>query len=61
MATVAGSFTAFWLKFLDSWLLGRPAALDAASAFYFLGRSQPRALPDRETISAYGGAQRDVV
>jgi SAM-dependent methyltransferase len=60
-ATVTAAFTAFWLKYLDRLWLAKPAALDAASACYFLGARQERELTDREALAAYGGAQCDAV
>ncbi|MBE0481782.1 MAG: methyltransferase domain-containing protein [Dehalococcoidia bacterium] len=48
--------TAFWLKYLDYLLIDRPASLDAASAFYFLGRKDDRILEDRDLIRLYRGA-----
>lgn len=61
VATIAAALTAGWLKHLDPFLLDRPAALDAASACYFLGARQEFDLTDREAIATYAGAQRDVV
>ncbi len=61
VATVAGAHTAFWLKYLDRFLLETPAALDAASACFFLGARQEHELGDREAIASYPGAQHDVV
>lgn len=48
--------TGFWLKYLDRFLLDRPAALDAASGFYFLGRKSDKTLSDRDLIQLYRGA-----
>jgi SAM-dependent methyltransferase/uncharacterized protein YbaR (Trm112 family) len=45
----------FWLKYFDYYLVDRPAALDAAAAFYFLGEKTDRPLPDRELIASYRG------
>jgi SAM-dependent methyltransferase len=61
IATVIAALTAFWLKYLDPYLLDRPAALDAASAVFFLGRRRETDITDRQAIAAYRGAQRDVV
>ncbi len=44
-----------WLKYFDYYLAHRPAALDAASAFYFLGRKSPETLADRELLRQYRG------
>jgi SAM-dependent methyltransferase/uncharacterized protein YbaR (Trm112 family) len=45
----------FWLKYFDRWLVHRPSAFDAASAFYFLGRKSDAVLSDRDLIAAYRG------
>jgi SAM-dependent methyltransferase len=50
-------FTAFWLKYLDPFLVDRPGALEAASGYYFLGRRSLRALSDREVLDTYRGLQ----
>jgi SAM-dependent methyltransferase len=49
--------TGFWLKYLDRSLADRPAAFDAASAYYFLGRRSGHTLTDRELVRLYRGAQ----
>jgi hypothetical protein len=48
--------SAFFLKYLDLLLLGRPAALDGASAVYFLGTRSDAILSDRELLTLYRGA-----
>lgn len=50
----------FWLKHLDHLLIDRPAALDAASCTFFLGRLRAggRTL-DAAIIDGYRGAQAD--
>lgn len=53
--TIVARFTAFWLKYFDRFLIARPAALDAASAFYFVGVKSPRALSDGELVAQYRG------
>lgn len=45
----------FWLKYFDYLLVNRRGALDAASAFYFLGRKQQQTLSDRELVDSYAG------
>jgi SAM-dependent methyltransferase len=45
----------FWLKYFDYCLVRKPAALDAASAFYFLGEKSQEILSDRELVRAYRG------
>ena len=52
---VLARWTSFWLKYLDPWLNRKPGAVDAASAFYFLGRKSSRTLADRELIGLYRG------
>jgi SAM-dependent methyltransferase len=52
----AGRLSASWLKYLDGYLLRRPAAVDSASALFFLGRRSDRVLSDREIASRYRGA-----
>ena len=47
----------WWLKYLDGWLVRHPAALDGASAFYFLGRKSARTLSDTELVASYRGGQ----
>jgi len=49
------SFTSFWLKYFDYYLIDNPAALDAASAFYFLGRRATHTLSDQELIKLFKG------
>lgn len=50
------SVTGFYLKYVDRYLAKAPAALDAASGYYFLGRKSEEALPDRELLKMYRGA-----
>ena len=45
----------FWLKYFDYYLVRRPAALDAASGFYFLGEKSGQVLSDRELMQSYRG------
>lgn len=45
----------FWLKYFDYYLAKKKQALDAASAFFFLGRKSPIILSDRELLSDYQG------
>lgn len=49
-------FTSFWLKYADRLLISSAGALDAASAYYFLGRKEGRELTDRELVRLYRGA-----
>ncbi len=53
-----GSLTGFWLKYLDLFLIDKPGAIDAASAFYFIGQKTGEILEDRKLIAGYRGAQR---
>ncbi len=53
---VFASFTAFWLKYFDSYLIDKPGALDAASGYYFIGRKSEQLLSDRELLNLYRGA-----
>lgn len=45
----------FWLKYFDHYLVRKPGALDAASAFYFLGAKGIHVLTDRELVASYEG------
>jgi SAM-dependent methyltransferase len=45
----------FWLPRLDRWLIGRPGAMDAASAIGFLGRRRDTPLGDDEIVASYRG------
>lgn len=53
---VFARLTAFWLKFLDRFLINRPGALDAASGYFFLGQCSDRLLDDRTLLGLYRGA-----
>lgn len=53
-----GSLTGFWMKYLDLFLINKPGAIDAASAFYFIGEKTGEVLEDRKLIAGYRGAQR---
>jgi SAM-dependent methyltransferase len=56
-AAVAGlcRLSLFWLKYFDYLLIRRETALDAASAFYFLGEKTDQVLSDRELAASYRG------
>jgi len=56
LLTAYARTTGFWLKFFDGWIGRTPAALDACSGCYFLGRKTGRVLSDRELIDLYRGA-----
>ena len=49
--------TSFFLKFFDAYLVNQAGALDAASAYYFLGQRSDQILSDKELITLYRGAQ----
>lgn len=50
------TFLSFWLMYFDDLVGDRPAALDAASGTYFLGRLRMTPVADRDVLSAYRGA-----
>jgi hypothetical protein len=47
--------TAFWLKYLDRFLINKAGSFDAASAYYFLGRKSNETLSDRDLLGQYRG------
>ncbi len=47
--------TAFFLKYLDYLLIDKAGTLDAASAYYFIGRKSNRVLSDKDLIKLYKG------
>jgi SAM-dependent methyltransferase len=47
--------TLFHLKYWDHYLIDKPATLDAASGYYFLGRKSDKVLDDKELIADYKG------
>lgn len=47
------SFALCWLKFVDYWLMRKPASADAASGFFFLGRKRQSAIPDCEILELH--------
>lgn len=51
------SLTSFYLKYFDYYLIDKPGTLDAASAYYFLGRKAKHALPDHDLIRLYRGVE----
>lgn len=46
-------WTAWWLVYLDRFILATHSGLDAASGYYFLGRKSATTLPDRDIIRLY--------
>jgi len=57
VAIKVAQLTSFWLKWFDRYLIHAPGAMDAASAYYFMGRKSDRAISDRELLQQYRGAQ----
>jgi len=49
--------TSFYLKYFDYYLINKPGTLDAASAYYFMGRKAEQILFDQDLIKLYKGAQ----
>jgi SAM-dependent methyltransferase len=49
------SFTSFFLKYFDYFLVSKKGAYDAASGFYFLGSRASHSLSDKELITLYRG------
>ncbi len=47
--------TSFYLPYLDYLLINNPGTLDAASAYYFMGRKSNCVLSDRDLIRLYKG------
>lgn len=45
--------TAFWLKYIDGFIIDTPGTLDAASGFHFIGRKSDAVLTDREVLEFY--------
>jgi len=56
IAFVLARIAFWWLKHLDRWLDGAPAAVDAASGTFFLGRRREGAVSDEAILSSYRGA-----
>lgn len=52
---VFARLTAFFLPYIDYFLIDKPGTLDAASGYYFLGRRSNQVLPDRDLIKLYKG------
>lgn len=57
LATCFARLTSFYLKYFDGYLIDKPATLDAASGFYFIGRKRDEVLSDRDLIRYYRGAR----
>ena len=58
IAEVLGRLTAFWLKYLDRFMIDRRGAQDGTWGYYFLGDKQDHPLPDREIVRQYRGVFR---
>jgi hypothetical protein len=56
LAFAFASFTGFWLKYFDYFLIDRPGSYDAALSYYFLGEMAGSMLGDRELIRQYRGS-----
>jgi len=50
-----GSVTSFYLKYVDLFLIDKPGTLDAASAYYFIGRKSESTISDRALATMYRG------
>ena len=53
-----GTYTSFWLKYLDYLTKNKASALDGASGIYFLGTKSDHTLDDGELIKQYKGGFR---
>ncbi len=53
---VFASFTSFFLKYFDYFLIDKKGTFDAASGYFFLGRKSKSMLSDRELVKLYRGA-----
>ncbi len=58
LASAVARGSAFYLKYFDRFLAGRPGAYDAASGFYFIGHLSGRPLSDRQLLHLYRGSVR---
>jgi predicted TPR repeat methyltransferase len=56
-----GSFTGFFLQYLDPAIHDRPASHDAAASVYFLGHRSDSSLSDQELVAGYRGSARTLV
>jgi SAM-dependent methyltransferase len=55
IAWAFGSWTGFWLKYFDYFLLEKPTAFDAASSYFFIGRKSETVLSDKDLVAGYRG------
>jgi hypothetical protein len=49
------SITAFFWKYFDYLLIGKPGSLDAASGYFFMGKKSAIQLSDKELLQLYRG------
>ncbi|MEX7471289.1 class I SAM-dependent methyltransferase [Mycobacterium adipatum] len=56
LLTAFAHLTSFFLLWVDRFTVTNPAAYDAASGFYFIGRKSDSILSDRQLIAQYRGA-----
>lgn len=55
IAWAFGSFTGFWLKYFDYFLIKNPTAFDASSSYFFIGMKANTILSDEDLIAGYKG------
>lgn len=55
---VFASFTSFFLKYFDYFLIDKRGTFDAASGYFFMGRKSKSVLSDRELVKLYRGAMK---
>jgi SAM-dependent methyltransferase len=53
LARIVASWTAFWPKYFDRYLIRQPGAIEGASGYYFLGRRSEETLSDRVLVLEY--------
>lgn len=53
LLTAFAGFTSFFLKYVDYFSIDKSGTLDAAAAYYFLGRKENHILSDRELLGLY--------
>ncbi|MGI8411175.1 MAG: class I SAM-dependent methyltransferase [Solirubrobacteraceae bacterium] len=56
LAVVLARILFFWLKYIDDFIVEKPAAIDAASGTFFMGRRRIDAVNDAEILASYRGA-----
>jgi SAM-dependent methyltransferase len=56
LVRLGASFSLFWLKYLDRFLIHKRGALDGASGTFFLGSKSDAVLSDGELLKLYRGA-----